>query len=44
MAILWLNDLRKCGEHGHYSAKQWGESCPVCSGKIGRKTGNERDE
>lgn len=42
MAII---DLRKCGEHGHYSAKKWGEECPVCSGKIGRKQpGDDKHE
>lgn len=32
-----MSDNGKCFDHGGWDKKKYGETCPVCSGKIGRK-------
>ena len=34
----------KCPEHGGWDKRQYGEACPVCTGKLGRKPQPKENE
>ncbi len=36
-AASWCKYYRNCTQHGHWDVRKYGEICPMCSGKIGRK-------
>lgn len=37
-------NLGKCFDHGNWNKLIWGDKCPCCTGKLGRKRKGEDNE
>lgn len=42
MTVKWFQG--KCYDHGGWDIRVWGEKCPCCAGKLGRKKKGKNDE